>query len=307
MKGKDLLSMTDLTAEDIWELLNRARELKAKGREPLLAGQTLALIFEKPSLRTRVSFDIAMHQLGGHSLYLSQMEVGLGTREPVSDVARVLSRYVDGIAARTFSHRTVELLAEHASVPVINALSDAEHPCQALADLLTIYEKKQRLSGLTLAFIGDGNNVAHSLMLGAAAVGMNFHIACPAGYEPQERFMALAQGYAQTSGAKVLCTPDPWEAAAAADVLYTDVWISMGQEEEAAVRRTAFVDYQLNAALLASAKDDAIVMHDMPARRGEEIAEELIDAPQSVIFDQAENRLHAQKAILARLLLRERK
>lgn len=305
MKGKDLLSMADLTVADIWEILHLALELKARGRDPILAGRSLALIFEKPSLRTRVSFEMAMHQLGGYSLYLSQNEVGLGTREPISDVARVLSRYVDGIVARTFSHRTVELLAENASIPVINGLSDAEHPCQALADLLTIYEKKQGLKGLTLAFIGDGNNVAHSLMLGASAVGMNFRIACPRGYGVGENLLALAQGYAQASGANILVTQDPFQAAARADVLYTDVWTSMGQEEEAAARRAAFAGYQVNDALLAMAKEDAIIMHDMPARRGEEIAAELIDAPQSVIFDQAENRLHAQKAILVKLLAQE--
>lgn len=268
----------------------------------ILGGKTLALLFEKPSLRTRVSFDVAMQQLGGHALYLSPAEVGLGEREPVADVARVLSRYVDAIAARTFKHETVEELARWADVPVINALSDGEHPCQALADLLTIYEKKDRWRGLVLAFVGDGNNVARSLMLGSAMVGMEFRIASPQGYCVSRALVDKAESLAAASGAAVVCVESPQEAVRGADVVYTDVWASMGQEEEQVERRRAFSGYQVNAELLALASPDAIVMHDLPAHRGEEIADEVIEGPQSVVFDQAENRLHAQKAVLALIL-----
>ena len=268
----------------------------------ILGGKTLALLFEKPSLRTRVSFDVAMQQLGGHTLYLSPAEVGLGEREPVADVARVLSRYVDAIAARTFKHETVEELARWADVPVINALSDGEHPCQALADLLTIYEKKDRWRGLVLAFVGDGNNVARSLMLGSAMVGMEFRIASPQGYCVSRALVDKAESLAAASGAAVVCVESPQEAVRGADVVYTDVWASMGQEKEQVERRRAFSGYQVNAELLALASPDAIVMHDLPAHRGEEIADEVIEGPQSVVFDQAENRLHAQKAVLALIL-----
>lgn len=268
----------------------------------ILGGKTLALLFEKPSLRTRVSFDVAMQQLGGHTLYLSPAEVGLGEREPVADVARVLSRYVDAIAARTFKHETVEELARWADVPVINALSDGEHPCQALADLLTIYEKKDRWRGLVLAFVGDGNNVASSLMLGSAMVGMEFRIASPQGYCVSRALVDKAESLAAASGAAVVCVESPQEAVRGADVVYTDVWASMGQEKEQVERRRAFSGYQVNAELLALASPDAIVMHDLPAHRGEEIADEVIEGPQSVVFDQAENRLHAQKAVLALIL-----
>lgn len=272
----------------------------------ILGGKTLALLFEKPSLRTRVSFDVAMQQLGGHALYLSPAEVGLGEREPVADVARVLSRYVDAIAARTFKHETVEELARWADVPVINALSDGEHPCQALADLLTIYEKKDRWRGLVLAFVGDGNNVARSLMLGSAMVGMEFRIASPQGYCVSRALVDKAESLAAASGAAVVCVESPQEAVRGADVVYTDVWASMGQEKEQVERRRAFSGYQVNAELLALASPDAIVMHDLPAHRGEEIADEVIEGPQSVVFDQAENRLHAQKAVLALILGGER-
>jgi ornithine carbamoyltransferase len=249
-----------------------------------------------------VSFDVAMQQLGGHALYLSPAEVGLGEREPVADVARVLSRYVDAIAARTFKHETVEELARWADVPVINALSDGEHPCQALADLLTIYEKKDRWRGLVLAFVGDGNNVARSLMLGSAMVGMEFRIASPQGYCVSRALVDKAESLAAASGAAVVCVESPQEAVRGADVVYTDVWASMGQEKEQVERRRAFSGYQVNAELLALASPDAIVMHDLPAHRGEEIADEVIEGPQSVVFDQAENRLHAQKAVLALIL-----
>ncbi len=299
MKGKDLLSVSDLSGEDIGSLISDAVDMKARGWLSLLSEKTLALMFEKPSLRTRVSFEVAMRQLGGQTIYLSSAEVGLGERESVSDVARVLSRYVDAIAARTFSHQTLEVLASYSDVPVINALSDLEHPCQALADLFTIYEKKGELNGLTLAFVGDGNNVAHSLLLAASLTGMNFRIASPAGYRVQEGILHLAQGYAFDSGAEIFCTEEPRLAVSGADVVYTDVWTSMGQEAEADRRRQTFASYQVNSELLSLAKGDAILMHPLPAHRGEEVAEGILDSPQSVVFDQAENRMHLQKALLA--------
>lgn len=301
MRINKLLSIGDLAPDDAWRIINNAIEMKRQGISTVLAGQTLALLFEKPSLRTRVSFDIAMHQLGGHSIYLSQSEIGLGSRESIPDVARTLSRYVNIIAARTFSHATVESLAEHATVPVINALSDKEHPCQALADLLTIYEKKAKLQGLTLAYIGDGNNVASSLLLASALVGMNFRIASPRGYEVTDEVVGLGRHLAQ-SRAQIILVEQPQAAAAGADVVYTDVWTSMGQEAEAEKRRNAFAGYQVNAELLALAAKDAILMHPLPAHHSEELAPGLTTSPQSVIFDQAENRLHVQKAILAELL-----
>ncbi len=243
-----------------------------------------------------------MRQLGGQCIYLSPAEVGLGERESVPDVARVLSRYVDVIAARTFSHQTVEVLAEYSAVPVINALSDWEHPCQALADLLTIYEKKGEPKGLTLAFIGDGNNVANSLLLAASLVGMNFRIASPAGYAVQDGILQQAQKYARSSGAQITCTEEPGPVVSGADIVYTDVWISMGQEADAEQRRRIFAGYQVDGKLLSLAKKDAIFMHDLPAHHGEEVAEGIIESPQSVVFDQAENRMHAQKALLAKML-----
>ena len=301
MKGKDLLSIGDLAPDDVWRIIDRAIELKRQGASPILAGESLALLFEKPSLRTRVSFDIAMHQLGGHSVYIPQSEVGLGTRESVSDVARTLSRYVNIIAARTFAHATVESLAEHATIPVINALSDREHPCQALGDLLTIYEKKAKLEGLTFAFIGDGNNVASSLLLASALAGANFRIASPKGYEISDEIESLGRRLAR-SNAQILLVEHPQAAVAGADVVYTDVWTSMGQEAEAKKRLGAFAGYQVTAELLSQAAKDVILMHPLPAHHDEEIAPGLIDSPQSVVFDQAENRLHVQKAILAELL-----
>ncbi len=301
MQGKDLLSVGDLRPEDARRLLHRAAEMKQQGPSTVLAGQSLALLFEKPSLRTRVSFDIAMQQLGGHTVYLSQSEVGLGGREPVADVARTLSRYVDIIAARTFSHATLESLAEHAAVPVINALSDSEHPCQALADILTVQENKAGLEGVTLAYVGDGNNVASSLLLAAAMVGANFRIASPRGYEVPDWIVSRGRSLAG-SGAQIVLAEKPQEAVAGADVVYTDVWTSMGQEGEVDARRRAFAGYQVTADLLSLAATDAILMHPLPAHHGEEIAPGLIDSPHSVVFDQAENRLHVQKAILAELL-----
>ena len=302
MRGKDLLSVSDLSGEDIRLLISNAVDMKAEGRISLLDGKILALMFEKPSLRTRVSFEVAMQQLAGHTIYLSPAEVGLGKRESVSDVARVLSRYVDAIAARTFSHQTLEILASYSGVPVINALSDLEHPCQALADLFTIYEKKGELGGVTLAFVGDGNNVAHSLLLAASLTGMNFRFASPAGYGVQERILHLAQGYAVESGAEILCTEEPRLAVSGADVVYTDVWASMGQEAEAEKRHQIFAGYQVNSELLSLVKEDALLMHPLPAHHGEEVAEGILDSLSSVVFDQAENRLHLQKALLAQML-----
>ena len=299
MKGKDLLSITDLGGEDIRLLISDAISLKAQGWLDMLSGKSLAIMFEKPSLRTRVSFELAMRQLGGEAIYLSPAEVGLGGRESVPDVARVLSRYVDAVAARTFSHRALEVLAEYSAVPVINALSDWEHPCQALADLLTITEKKGELQGLTLAFVGDGNNVARSLMLAAALTGMNFRIASPPAYTIDEETLSLAQGSADGD---IVCIGQPRLAVEGADIVYTDVWASMGQEDEAKKRRKAFAGYRVDAALFSLAKKDAIFMHDLPAHRGEEVSDEVIDGARSVVFDQAENRLHAQKALLAVLL-----
>ncbi|MDP2950665.1 MAG: ornithine carbamoyltransferase [Chloroflexota bacterium] len=305
MRGRDLLSIADLSPGEIRQVVDAALRLKNGGSAPILAGKTLALLFEKPSLRTRVSFDVAMRQLGGYALYLSPAEVGLGEREPVKDVARVLSRQVDAVAARTFKQETVEELARWADVPVINALSDGEHPCQALADLLTIYEKKGRWQGLTLCFVGDGNNVARSLMLGSAMVGMTFRIASPPGYGVPQALVDKARHLAAASGGAIVCTDSPQEAARGADVLYTDVWASMGQEGEREKRRRDFAGYQVGPELVALAAPDAIVMHDLPAHRGEEIADEVIEGPQSVVFDQAENKLHVLKAVLAFILAGE--
>jgi ornithine carbamoyltransferase len=302
LKGKDLLSISDLSGENIRLLISDAVDMKARGWLSTLSGRILALIFEKPSLRTRVSFEVAMRQLGGHAIYLSPAEVGLGERESIPDVARVLSRYVDCIAARTFSHQTLEVLAGYSRVPVINALSDLEHPCQALADLLTIYEKKGRLEGLTLAFIGDGNNVAHSLLLAASLCGIHFRIASPNDYGVQDMIRRVAQDCAAESGAQILCTEEPNVAVRGADVVYTDVWTSMGQEANAEERRQIFAGYQVNEELLSLAKQNAILMHPLPAHHGEEITEGLLDRPGSVVFDQAENRMYLEKALLAGML-----
>lgn len=302
MKGKDLLSVADLSRDDIRMLISTAVDMKTEGWTSLLSGKMLVLLFEKPSLRTRVSFEVAMRQLGGQVIYLSPAEVGLGKRESVPDVARVLGRYVDAIVARTFSHQTLESLAEYAGVPVINALSDLEHPCQAMADLLTIYEKKGELEGLTLAYVGDGFNVAQSLLLAAALTGINFRIASPKGHEVKEEILNLAKDYAVESGTELLFTAEPRLAVSGADIVYTDTWVNMGQEAEAEARRRVFAGYQVNKELLSLAKEDAIVMHCLPAHRGEEVAEGILDGPQSVVFDQAENRMHIQKAILADIL-----
>jgi ornithine carbamoyltransferase len=300
--NKDLVSIGDLNPEEVEHLIDQALEMKHGPHAPFLAGRSLALLFEKPSLRTKVSFDIAMHELGGHGIYLSPEEVGLGKRESVADVARVLSRYVDGIAARTFSHETVQILARYSSVPVINALSDHEHPCQALADLLTIREKKGSLRGLTAAYVGDGNNVANSLFLASCLVGMNFNFACPRGYEMKEAILKQGREFGNRSGSWIQMGNDPREAVRDVDIIYTDVWTSMGQEAEASKRRLAFSRYQVDSKLLDLAKKDVLFMHPLPAHIGEEISAGLLDDARAVVFDQAENRLHLQKALLARLL-----
>ncbi len=302
MKSKDFLSISDVSREDIRSLISNAIAMKAEGWNSLLSEKVLVLMFEKPSLRTRVSFEVAMHQLGGQCIYLSPDEVRMGKRESVPDVAQVLSRYADAVVARTFSHESLEILARYASVPVINALSDLEHPCQALADLLTIYEKKETLEGITIAFIGDGNNMAHSLMLASSLCGMNFRIASPQDYQVQEKMLNLAKEYATESSSEIFCTEDPRTAVSGADVVYTDVWTSMGQESEAEQRRQIFAGYQVNGELLSLARGYAILMHPLPAHHGEEVAENILYSPQSVVLDQAENRMHAQKALLADIL-----
>jgi len=300
VRGRDLLSIAELNSEEVDRILRTALSLKRDGGGTgLLERKTLGLIFEKPSLRTRVSFDVAMQQLGGHAVYLNQAEVGLGQREPVADVARVLSRYVDVIAARTYSHQTLLDLARHADVPVINALSDEEHPCQAMADLLTVLEKRGALRGVRLAFIGDGFNVAQSLAEASALSGVNFVMASPKGYELPEAIVRVAQRMAASTGGSVEVLEEAAEAVRGADVVYTDVWASMGQEDTYAERKEAFAGYSVTAELMALAKPDAIFMHDLPAHRGEEVSADVIESAQSVVFDQAENRLHAQKAILA--------
>jgi ornithine carbamoyltransferase len=302
VKSKHFLSITDLTPVELESTFSYAIELKAKGWNSLLKNKILAIMFEKPSLRTRLSFEVGMKQLGGETIYLSPAEVGLGQRESVADVARVLSRFVNGIACRTFAQKNLEELAKFGSIPVINGLSDSEHPCQALADLQTIFEHKGKFKGLTLAYIGDGNNVANSLAIACGMVGMNFTIASPVGYTMKPEYVKIAEKYGKKSGAKIRLVTDPKLGVKNADVLYTDTWTSMGQEEEAKIRRKAFTGYQINEKLLSFAQKDAIVMHCLPAHHGEEVAVGLLDGPQSVVFDQAENRLHAQKAILASLL-----
>lgn len=303
---KHLLSIADLSVDEVWQVLNLAKKLKEEwqkgGNKPLLKGKTLGMIFQKPSLRTRVSFEIAMIHLGGQAIYLSPDEIKLGVRESVADAARVLSRYVDGIMARVFAHKHIEELAAYSRVPVINGLSDYSHPCQALSDLFTIWEKRGKLKGLKLAYVGDGNNVATSLLFGATKVGMDIALASPEGYELNKEVVRLGQEFAAQSGSKIELLRDPVAAARDADVIYTDVWVSMGQEDETARRLKAFPPYQVNAALVAHAKPDVMVMHCLPAHRGQEITDDIADGPNSIIFDQAENRLHAQKAILALLM-----
>jgi len=303
---KHFISLADLTSDELRGLLARAIELKEEwkrgGNTPVMAGKALGMLFQKPSLRTRVSFEMAALHLGGHALYLSPFEIQLGKRESVPDVARVLSRYVDVIMARVFSHSDVVTLAEHSRVPVINGLSDFNHPCQGLADYLTVVEEKgENLQGKKLAFVGDGNNVAASLLFGATKLGMDYAVATPRGHELRTEVWEMGQQFAAESGSQLLATHDPAEAVVDADVIYTDVWASMGQEEEAEERARVLAPYQLNAALVARARSDAIVMHCLPAHRGQEITDDVADGLHSVLWDQAENRLHAQKAILVEL------
>ncbi len=303
-KKRDLLSVADL-AEDLLPLLKRARELKSRRRRSAsrLRGRQIAMIFEKPSTRTRTSFEVAMNQLGGHALYMSSRDLQLGRGETIADTARVLSRYVDGIVYRAFRHTDEVELARWATVPVINALDDREHPCQAVADLMTLHERwGGKFRGRRLAWVGDGNNVLHSLLIGSAIVGLDLACATPTGYRPDPGVVQIAQRMAHAGGATLSFTNDPRAAARGADALYTDVWVSMGVEAEQAARERAFQGFQLNSGLLALAKPGACVLHDLPAHRGQEITDEVIDGPQSVVWDQAENRLHAQKAILERLL-----
>ena len=298
MKKRDVLTLRDLTRSDLDEVLSLAAALKQERgeghRRPLLAGKKLALVFQKPSLRTRATFDIGMTELGGSTLFLGPDEVQLGARETPADCARVLCRLVDIIAVRTFAQNIVAEMARFGSVPVINALSDLYHPCQVLADLLTLQECKGRLEGLRVAFVGDGNNVVHSWLLAAEKLPFRFTLACPEGFEPDRGILDSVMA----AGADVAVTHDPAEAVSGADAIYTDVWASMGQESEAGARQDAFAAFQVNRELVARAKDDVVVMHCLPAHRGEEITDEVIEGPHSVVFDQAENRLHAQKALM---------
>ncbi len=305
LKGRHLLSMADFSREELVAVLQTATELKAatKRGEPhhRLAGQTLALVFEKPSLRTRLSFDVGMFQLGGRAIYLAPAEVGLGKRETISDVARVISSMCSVIVARVFRHSDLLELARYSSVPVINGLSDYEHPCQALADLMTVREHFGRISGLKMAYIGDGNNMAHSLMFGAALSGLDLTIITPPGYEPDEEVVAASRQ--MTGGQSVIKAIHNLEAGVKeADIIYTDVWASMGQEEETAQRRQIFMPYQVNAAVVARARPSALVLHCLPAHREDEISAEVLESSQSAVFQQAENRLHAQKGLLVHLL-----
>lgn len=305
-RGRDLLTLADYTKEEIQMLLDLAVQLKKRQKEgkttPLLSGKTLGMIFEKSSTRTRVSFEVGMYQLGGQALFLSRNDLQLGRGETIADTARVLSRYLDGIMIRTFGHEKAVELARFATIPVINGLTDDYHPCQVLADLLTILEKKGTLDGVKLAYVGDGNNMAHSLMQAGAIMGMRVAVATPTGYEPKREVVDFSRKMAVLSGGEVTITHSPEEAVAEADVVYTDVWASMGQEQEAQQRLQDFRGYQVDERLMKRAKADALFMHCLPAHRGEEVSDEVADGPQSVIFDQAENRLHAQKAVLAAVM-----
>ena len=302
LKGKDMLSIHDLSVDDVQEILALAKELKAKQKagieHHLLKGKTLGMIFEKSSTRTRVSFETGMYQLGGHPLFLSSNDLQIGRGEPVEDTARVLSRMLDGIMIRTFAQAEVDALAEYGSIPVINGLTDYCHPCQVLADLMTIREFKGKLKGLKLAFIGDGNNMANSLIVGCLKCGMSVAIACPKGYEPPKNILDFADNYP----GMFEMTTDPLKAAENADVVYTDVWASMGQEEEKAIREKAFAGIQINAELMEKTNKDCMVLHCLPAHRGEEITADVFEAHADEIFEEAENRLHAQKAVMVRLM-----
>ena len=306
LKGRSLDSLLHLTKEEIKQILKTSELLKSKllrgEKHPLLKGKTLAMIFEKPSTRTRVSFEVGMWQLGGYALYLSASDLQLGRGETIADTAQTLSRYVNGIMARVFAHQTILDLIKYSSVPVINGLSDFTHPCQGLADLFTIYEKKGLLSGLKLAYVGDGNNVAHSLILGCSKMGMEINLACPKGYEPNPKVVSKGKEEGRKSGGGVRVMNDPREAVRMADVIYTDVWASMGQEKEQEKRVKIFKPFQVHAKLVKEAKEDYLFMHCLPAHRGEEVTDEVADSKNSIIFDQAENRLHTQKALLALMM-----
>ena len=304
MGRHNFLSIRDFSPEEIRYLLDLAGEMKGhpSAHTGALKGKTLALIFEKPSLRTRVSFDVGIQQLGGFALYLSNAEISLGKRESLYDVAKNLERMVQGIMIRTYAHEIVERLAEYASIPIINGLTDFSHPCQAMADYLTLMELKHQVSGLKVAFIGDGNNVCHSLMFTGAQLGAKVWVATPPGYEPKPEALHWARERGEQTGGTIHLTHDALEAAADADVIYTDVWASMGQETEAEERRKIFAPYQVNSELFRHAKFDALFMHCLPAHRGDEVTDDVIDSPHSVVYQQAENRLHAQKAILLELM-----
>lgn len=304
MTNKDFVSIRDFLPEEIEYLLLLGRQIKARPEHysQALEGKTLAMIFEKPSLRTRVTFDVGIQQLGGFSLYLSPAEISLGKRESVYDVAKNLERMVQGIMVRTFDHKIVEEMAGCASIPVINGLTDFSHPCQAVADYMTMWEIKGRAEGLKVAFVGDGNNVAHSLMFAGAQLGAEVRVATPKGYEPRAGAVTWAQMRAKNTGGRCWTTRDPIEAVSGADVVYTDVWASMGQEAETVERREAFRGYQVDARLFAHATRDAIFMHCLPAHRGEEVTDEVIDSPRSAVYQQAENRMHVQKAIMLELM-----
>lgn len=303
---KDFISLHDCTKDEVEQLLKLALKLKKELKEgvahPLLKGKTLGMIFSKSSTRTRVSFEVGMVQLGGYPLFLSSNDIQLGRGETVHDTAKVLERYLDGIMIRTFAHQDVLDLAKYADIPIINALTDLLHPCQVMADLQTIYEKKGTLEGLKLAYIGDGNNMAHSLMYGCAKAGLNCSIAAPKAYMPDEEVLQNAKDDFKKAGKSLVITEDPAEAAKDADVIYTDTWVSMGMEAEKAERIKVFMPYQVNAELMKKAKDDAIFLHCLPAYRGYEVTEDVIDGEHSAIFDEAENRLHAQKAVMAMLM-----
>lgn len=306
LKGRHFLSLADYTSEEIWYLLERIHELKKLNKQgknpPLLKGKTLGMIFQKLSTRTRVSFEVAMFQLGGHALFLSGNDLQLKRGETIADTSRVLSRYVDGIIARVYHHEDVVDLAKYGSVPVINALSDYSHPCQGLTDIFTIWEKKKDFKNLKIVYLGDGNNVAHSLIFAVAKVGGYIMVGTPAGYEPDKKVVQAGAEIARQSSGRVEVSNDPVKAAEDADVLYTDTWTSMGQEAEHANRVIAFKGYQVNKDLVKYAKKDVLIMHCLPAHRGEEITDEVVDSPNSIVFDQAENRLHTQKAILTEIM-----
>ncbi|MCQ6265518.1 ornithine carbamoyltransferase [Fictibacillus sp. WQ 8-8] len=303
LKGKDLLTLADWKADEIQQILHYALQLKKENQlKHLLAGKTLGMIFEKSSTRTRVSFEVGMLQLGGHALHLSSRDIQMGRGESIADTAKVLSRYLDGIMIRTFNHEIVEELALHADIPVINGLTDDYHPCQVLADLMTILEYKSAFAGKKLTYIGDGNNMAHSLMIGSAKVGLDCTIVTPKNYKPKAEIVSKAQEIAKESGSKILVTNDLKEGIQHADIVYTDVWASMGWEDETNERHEAFKDYQVNSESLAGANPDYIFMHCLPAHRGEEVTGEIIDGPHSVVFEEAENRLHVQKALLASVM-----